>query len=137
MTKPYLFTCCSSSLCKICKVSKVDLPQRTQCLFCDSVKFKLQPNIQAFKCIQSVLTMKSADPLKNEEEKVNKFQIWKNLNEIYYNKMKNLNYEKQIKEEEKSKMLQKWMKQLLTGKFCIIKSHVSTVFTQPYQQLTF
>lgn len=119
--KPYLLTCCSKSICKICKVCKFDLTQSTECIFCKSSKFKIEPNIQAYICIKSILALKNFEPLKSDEDTVNKIDVWKELNYIYHEKMKLKKLDVKVKDEDKSKFLMSWLKQLLTGTYCVVK----------------
>ena len=119
--KPYILTCCSKSIWKIWKVTTYDINQTTFWIFWNTNKFKIEPNIQGYLCIKSIFEMKEVLPLKNDEESINKVLVWKELNSIFFNKMKQLNLESLVKEQEKHVFLMRWLKQLISSSFYILK----------------
>jgi len=121
LIKPYILSCCCQSICKFCKICKFDLSKNETCLFCGSSDFEISPNAQAHLAMKTMFGLKDSDPLKNDSEKVNKFQIWKQLNDIFYDKISLQKTEIQVKNDEKDKILQWWMRHLMVSKISIVK----------------
>ena len=119
--KPYILTCCSRSIWKIWKVTTFDINQAPTCIFWNTNKFKIEPNIQGYLCIKSIFDLKEVQPLKNDEESINKVLIWKELNSIYFSKLKQINSENLIKEQDRNMFLMKWLKQFISSSFYVLK----------------